>query len=290
MTIGLATIINTVKQQLVDSGFAIADRIPEVDATFTILQSDDLGTVQNALGFVDGLSTWLPVIGLGLLAVAVAIARDRRRVLFAAGIAVAASMLLLGATLNVIRPIYLDALPAERLAGSSGRHLRPARLVHQVRAARPPRRRHHRRRRSPGSARPRGSGAAARAGLVRGIDAVRRGAARAGLDTGRFGVVPPAVPRRRSGPASWRSPRSGTSRSTTPRATRPLVRRGCRRHAAPPRAAGRRTGGRLIGRRARHRPRGARHEGRLAVAGLEGPGRARRRRHRLRRRRAGLAG
>ena len=120
VTIGLATIINTVKQQLVDSGFELAARIPEVNATFTILQSDDLGTVQQLIGLVDNLSTWLPVVGLILLGVAVAIARDRRRVLLAAGIAVAASMLLLGATLNVIRPIYLDALPVEASQAAAG--------------------------------------------------------------------------------------------------------------------------------------------------------------------------
>ena len=120
VTIGLATIINTVKQQLVDSGFELAARIPEVNATFTILQSDDLSTVQQVIGLVDDLSTWLPVVGLILLGVAVGIARDRRRVLLAAGIAVAASMLLLGAALNVIRPIYLDALPVEASQAAAG--------------------------------------------------------------------------------------------------------------------------------------------------------------------------
>ena len=120
VTIGLATIIEAVKTQLTDAGFAIADRIPEVDATFTIFQSADLGKVQNVLGLIDGLSTWLPLIGLGLLAVAIVIARDRRRVVFAAGLAIAASMVLLGAVLNAIRPFYLDALPASSNAAAAG--------------------------------------------------------------------------------------------------------------------------------------------------------------------------
>ncbi len=120
VTIGLATIIDAVKTQLTDAGFAIADRIPEVDATFTIFQSADLDLVQKVLGFIDGLSTWLPLIVLGLLAVAIVIARDRRRVVFAAGLAVAASMLLLGAVLNAIRPFYLDALPASSNAAAAG--------------------------------------------------------------------------------------------------------------------------------------------------------------------------
>ena len=78
VSVNLAVLINTVKEQLVDAGFAIADRIPEVAATFTIVQSEDLGKLQKLLGFLDDLSTWLPVVGLGLLAAAVLIARDRR--------------------------------------------------------------------------------------------------------------------------------------------------------------------------------------------------------------------
>ena len=89
-------------------------------ASFTIVQSDDLAKVQNLLGLLDNLSTWLPVVGLGLLAAAVAIARDRRRWCSSSGLAVAGSMLLLGATLNAIRPIYLDALPESSSAAAAG--------------------------------------------------------------------------------------------------------------------------------------------------------------------------
>jgi hypothetical protein len=184
--IGLATIIDAVKAQLSDAGFAIADRIPEVDATFTIFQSADVDKVQRAIRLLDGLSTWLPVIGLGLLAVAVVVARDRRRVVLAAGVAVAASMLLLGAALNAIRPFYLDALPASSNLAAAGvlydqivsfiRLALRGVLVLGVAI-------------SLGAwlSAPRGSGAAARSGLTRGIDAVRRGGGRAGLNTGRLG-------------------------------------------------------------------------------------------------------
>jgi hypothetical protein len=187
VTIGLATIIDAVKTQLVDAGFAIADRIPEVDATFTIMQSDDLDKVQNLLGFLDGLSAWLPLIGLGLLAIAIVISRDRRRVVFAAGIAVAASMLLLGLALNVLRPVYLDALPASSSQAAAGvlygqvvsfiRFALRGVLVLGLAVAI-----------GAWLSAPRGSGAAARSGLQRVINAVRRGGGRAGLDTGRLGV------------------------------------------------------------------------------------------------------
>ena len=135
VSVNLAVLINTLKGQLVDAGFAIAERIPEVTATFTIVQSENLGKLQKLLGFLDNLSTWLPVVGLVLLAAAVMIARDRRRMVLAAGLAVAGSMLLLGAALNIIRPYYLDALPASSSRGGRRRRLRPARVVHPVGAA-----------------------------------------------------------------------------------------------------------------------------------------------------------
>ena len=48
VSVSLATMIDAVKGQLVDAGFEIANRIPQVDATFTILQGDNLTTMQNA--------------------------------------------------------------------------------------------------------------------------------------------------------------------------------------------------------------------------------------------------
>ena len=188
VSVNIAVLINTVKGQLVDNGFAIAERIPEVTATFTIVQSENLGKLQKLLGFLDNLSTWLPAIGLLLLGVAVVIARDRRRVFLAAGLAVAGSMLLLGAALNIIRPYYLDALPASSSAAAAGAvydqlvsfirvALRGVLVVALTVAV------------VAWFSADRGAGASARRGLVNGISHLRSGGARAGLHTGRFGEV-----------------------------------------------------------------------------------------------------
>ena len=106
----------------------------------------------------------------------------------ASGIAVAASMLLLGATLNIIRPFYLNALPESSSAAAAGaiydqlvffirlalRGLLVVALTVAVVAWLSARR---------------GSGAAARGALVHGIDTVRVRMSRAGLQTGGLGVV-----------------------------------------------------------------------------------------------------
>ena len=115
VSLNLAVIIKTVKAQLVNAGFELAARIPEVNAQFTIFESEDLTKAQTGFRFLEKVARALPVVGLLLIGAGVYVARSRRRALMAAGLAVAGSMLLLGATLNAFRPIYLDAIPADQL-------------------------------------------------------------------------------------------------------------------------------------------------------------------------------
>ncbi len=116
------------------------------------------------------------------------LARDRRRMVLASGIAVGASMLLLGATLNAIRPFYLNSLPADASAAAAGAiydqlvsfirlALRGVLVIALTVAV------------VAWLSASTGSGAAARGALVRGIDLVRVRLSRVGLQSGRFGVV-----------------------------------------------------------------------------------------------------
>ena len=113
--INIAPFVETVKQTLLDEGFSFAERIPEVNASFTIFQAENIGAGQKAFGWLDTLVRVLPVLALLLLFIAVMVARDRRKALLMAGLAVAISMVLLGLALNIVRPIYLDAIPADVL-------------------------------------------------------------------------------------------------------------------------------------------------------------------------------
>jgi hypothetical protein len=113
--VNLAAVIETVKTKLEDSGFALASRIPTVNAQFTIFQSADLPKAQTAFRVLGAASRVLPVLALVLLAVAVAIGRSRRRTLVAGALVVALSMVLLGLALNVFRAVYLDAIPTDQL-------------------------------------------------------------------------------------------------------------------------------------------------------------------------------
>ncbi len=115
VTLNLAPLIETVKDRLSAAGFTLADRLPEVNAKFTIFQSENLAKGQAAFRLLDAVARWLPVIALLLLAVAVFLARNRRKALIWSAVAVATSMVLLGAALNIFRPVYLNAIDPDTL-------------------------------------------------------------------------------------------------------------------------------------------------------------------------------
>jgi hypothetical protein len=112
VSVNLATVIDTVKATLHDQGFTIVDKLPTVNASFTVLESANIGKAQRLFALLNTLATVLPVLGVLCLVGAVAISRNHRRTLLVAALCVAASMLLLGAALNLARPAYLDALPS----------------------------------------------------------------------------------------------------------------------------------------------------------------------------------
>jgi hypothetical protein len=111
VSINLAAFIQTVKQQLVSAGFTLAERIPQVNASFVLFQSKDIVRARSAFNLLTTLGNWLPVIALVLLALGVYVAHDHRRALIGAGLGVAIGMLLLALGLAVFRSIYLDAVP-----------------------------------------------------------------------------------------------------------------------------------------------------------------------------------
>jgi hypothetical protein len=112
VSVNLAAFIQTVKQRLVDAGFSVAARIPEVNASFVLFQSEDITRARSGFNLLNTLGVWLPVIAIVLLVLGVYVAKDHRRALVGAGIGIAVSMVVLALGLTVFRSIYLDAVPA----------------------------------------------------------------------------------------------------------------------------------------------------------------------------------
>jgi hypothetical protein len=96
----------------VASGFSVAARIPEVNASFVLFQSQDITRARRGFNLLNTLGVWLPIIAIMLLVVGVYVAKDHRRALVGAALGVAGSMVVLALALTVFRSIYLDAVPA----------------------------------------------------------------------------------------------------------------------------------------------------------------------------------
>ena len=115
VSVNLAAFIETVKARLVASGFSVAERIPTVNASFVLFQSQDITRVRSGFQLLNTLGVWLPVLAIVLLVLGVYVAKDHRRATVGAALGVAVSMVLLALGLAVFRSIYLDAVPASVL-------------------------------------------------------------------------------------------------------------------------------------------------------------------------------
>jgi hypothetical protein len=115
VSIQLATVINTVKQQLVNRGFSLASRVPPVNAEFTLFQSADIPKIQRGYKLLNTLGYWLPFIVLGLGAIGIYVVPHHRRAAIVAGLALTAAMLLVAILLALARHRYLDSVPPAQL-------------------------------------------------------------------------------------------------------------------------------------------------------------------------------
>ncbi|MGW0176911.1 hypothetical protein ACWDUM_24050 [Rhodococcus sp. NPDC003322] len=117
VSISLAAMINTVKAELVQRGFAFVDKLPDVDATFVIFQSADLVKAQRLVNWLDKASAVLPWLTLltALLAIWAAPRGGRRRALALVGAALAIGMGILAVAISIGRSVYLGQVPTDVL-------------------------------------------------------------------------------------------------------------------------------------------------------------------------------
>jgi hypothetical protein len=112
-TIGiqLGPIVDDVKADLIARGLSVASRIPQVDRTIPIAQSDQIPAVQTAYRTVIAVGSWLPWVALVFLAVGVLVARRRSVALVWAALGLGLSMLLLVLGFTIGRGLLLATVP-----------------------------------------------------------------------------------------------------------------------------------------------------------------------------------
>jgi hypothetical protein len=101
--IQLAPIITQVKAQLTKANFPLASRIPVIDRTVVVATVQHISQVRAAYQLLLSLSAVLPWIGLVLLVLGVAIARNRPRATVGAGIGLVVATAVLLVALVVVR-------------------------------------------------------------------------------------------------------------------------------------------------------------------------------------------
>ncbi|WP_256096342.1 MULTISPECIES: hypothetical protein [unclassified Streptomyces] len=120
VAIDVAPVVAQVKQRLVDSGLAVAAKIPDVHTDFVVVQSKDIGKIKSYLRVLQIVGNWLPVVAVLIAAAGVFLATHRRRALIGAAIGVFLAMVLLGVVLAVFRAVYLDHLPPGANSDAAG--------------------------------------------------------------------------------------------------------------------------------------------------------------------------
>ncbi len=115
VTLSLGPIIERVKQRLTDRGVGIAERLPEINPQFVVMQSADVIKAQRAVDALNRAADVLPWVAIVLGALGVWAAPKRRRAVMILGFVVAGSMVVLGLGLNIGRSFYLSAVPPDIL-------------------------------------------------------------------------------------------------------------------------------------------------------------------------------
>ena len=116
--IQLGPIVDAVKTALVDQGIDLANRIPAVDRTIVVAQSDALPTVQLAYDLALAAGTWLPWIAILLLVAGVLVARRRSVALIWAAVGLALAMAVTLAGLAVGNFALVSAISPSLLPSS----------------------------------------------------------------------------------------------------------------------------------------------------------------------------
>ena len=115
VTVDLSQVEDAAKRQLSSHGLSIFNKVPDyTGGPFVLFQSDQLAKLQRWVRFLNNLSLVLPIVSVLLFALAVVLARDRRKGLVhaTAGLAVSMAILLVG--VNIGRGQYLGSLGPHR--------------------------------------------------------------------------------------------------------------------------------------------------------------------------------
>ncbi len=114
LEVNVGEVVAKVKEALIADGLTVADKIPEVNTTVTLFESDNLSNVtqlQRAYTLLNTIGFWLPLLVAVLAITGIALAVSSRRAVIGFGIGFLISMASSALLLMLARVEYLNALP-----------------------------------------------------------------------------------------------------------------------------------------------------------------------------------
>ena len=117
VVLDLGVVADKVRQQLVDRGVGILDRvkIPEDSVTVTLFQSDEIPKLKTLFRVLDDAATVLPILLFLSIGGAIALSVRRRRTVIELGISIAAASALLLAAIHILERQYQSAVAKSEL-------------------------------------------------------------------------------------------------------------------------------------------------------------------------------
>ncbi|ARF53750.1 hypothetical protein [Streptomyces gilvosporeus] len=110
ISLNIGTAIDQVQKKLVDEGFKRADKIPDINKTVVLVKTDKLNKAQNAMRLLGIVGVWLPVLVVGLAALAVWSGPSHRIAMMSAAAGIGVMMVVLLVALAFSRAKYLDSV------------------------------------------------------------------------------------------------------------------------------------------------------------------------------------
>ncbi len=111
VVLNLGNLIDQVKQQLISSGFTVAEKIPTVDQTIVLFNAPNATAIQRAYSVLNTLGFWLPLIAMSMAIIGVFVSHNRSTALAWFGFGLTAAMAAGAAMLGFARIEYLNSLP-----------------------------------------------------------------------------------------------------------------------------------------------------------------------------------
>jgi hypothetical protein len=118
VVVNLGPVVDAAKQAMVQRGFTLAEKIPQMSIPYTVAQIDGLPEIQQYVRWLDTSATWLPVLAIVLLALAAWTAPNHRRGLIT-GLMLSAVLLTVALIANqVVRSRLSDRATQRGLDGA----------------------------------------------------------------------------------------------------------------------------------------------------------------------------